>query len=227
MEQIDRGGALPALPTVTSAAPAAARPPATRRARPQLTQSLAEGQIVIISARWLLVLAGLLLTLWSPGPDALAEIQLRVPVLLVLALANFYLHAQVLMRRPIAANLIYAASAADIIVITLLLLTQGGFDAPLYIFYFPAILAFSVAFPARLSALFTAILIGLYSCISLEGALRSADGLPLLLMRLLVLAAVAVCGQLYGQVEQRRRAAPRDAFEALLAQTRPADEPRA
>ena len=101
------------------------------QALPPLTQSMAEGQIVIICARWLLVLAALLLTLWSPGPDALADIRLRVPVLLLLAVANFYLHAQVLMRRPVAANIIYAASVADIIVITLLLLAQGSFASPL------------------------------------------------------------------------------------------------
>jgi hypothetical protein len=226
MEQIEMSAPAAALQSGASPQPDEIAN-AVRPARRQLSESLADGQIVIISARWLLVLAALLLTLWSPGPDALSDIRLRVPVLLALAVANFYLHAQVLMRRPVAADVIYAASAADIIVITLLLLAQGGFDAPLYIFYFPAILAFSVAFPAVLTAGFTALLIFLYSCISLPGALAQTDGLPVLIMRLLMLGAVAVCGQLYQQVEQRRRAAPSAAFEMLLAQTRRADEPHA
>jgi hypothetical protein len=226
MERIDMSGPAATLQAGASSQPEQIAHP-VRTAQSQLSQSLADGQIVIISARWLLVLAALLLTLWSPGPDALSAIRLRAPVLLALAVANFYLHAQVLMRRPVAADVIYAASAADIIVITLLVLNQGGFDAPLYIFYFPAILAFSVAFPAMITAGFTALLIVMYSCISLPGATDSADGLPVLIMRLLMLASVAVCGQIYLQVEQRRRAAPSAAFEMLLAQTRPADEPHA
>lgn len=200
--------------------------PQPKRPEPRLADHLADGQIVIIGARWLLVLAGLLLTLWSPGPDAMHDIRLRVPVLLLLAGGNFYLHAQLLMRRPVAPSLVYVVSAADMVVITLLLLSQGGFDAPLYIFYFPALLALSVAFSTPMVIGFTGIMLGMYATISLPGALNSADGLPVLIMRLLMLVAVAVCGQLYSRVEARRRSATSDAFDVLLAQTHRADTPQ-
>src|SRR5262245_43492587 len=75
-------------------ATAAPRPPARVR-DPEVSAS---GQLVIVTARWVLVLAGLLLALWSPGP--IGQIRLHVLTLLILAVGNFYLHAQLLMRRP-------------------------------------------------------------------------------------------------------------------------------
>lgn len=227
MERIDFGSDSGIAATLSEDAQAEAGAQHRRALQEQsrLSQSLADGQIVIISARWLLVLTALMLTLWTSDPNTLSDIRLRVPVLLLLAIANFYLHAQVLMRRSVAANVIYAASAADMVVISLLLLAQGGFEAPLYIFYFPAILAFSVAFPATITACFTAIVIGLYASLSLPSATDTPDGLPVLVMRLLMIAAVAVCGQVYWRVEQSRRNAGSQAFDALLAQARRTDEP--
>ena len=68
-------------------------------------------------------------------------------------------------------------------------------------------------------------MVAVYSVITLPAALDTTNGLPVLIMRLMILAAIAVCGQLYSQVEERRRFATADAFETLLAQTRRADEP--
>ncbi|MDQ2996300.1 MAG: hypothetical protein M3R61_04500, partial [Chloroflexota bacterium] len=71
-------------------------PPRQPRVRtPEVT---ADGQSVIVVARWVLVLSGLVLALWNPG--AIGEIRLHVLALLLLAVGNFYLHAQLLMHRP-------------------------------------------------------------------------------------------------------------------------------
>src|SRR5688572_20844296 len=93
-----------------------------KAAAPAVSEDVASGQIVIISARWVLVLAGLLLTLWQPG--TLAELRVHIVALLLLAVGNFYLHAQVLMRRPLPDLAVYAASVADIAVISLLAFSQ-------------------------------------------------------------------------------------------------------
>ena len=61
------------------------------------SEDLAQGQIVIVSARWILVIAGLVLTLWAP--DKIGTLRIQLMVLLILAVANFYLHAQLLMRK--------------------------------------------------------------------------------------------------------------------------------
>src|SRR5687768_17094339 len=94
------------------------------KAAPAVSEDVGSGQIVIISARWVLVLAGLLLTLCQPG--TLAELRVHIVALLLLAVGNFYLHAQVLMRRQLPDLAVYAASVADIAVISLLAFSQGG-----------------------------------------------------------------------------------------------------
>lgn len=167
---------------------------------------LAHGQIVIVVARWILVAAGLVLALWNP--ESIGPLRLQVLVLLLIAVGNFFLHAQLLRRRIALDAIAYAASAADLVVITLLVASQKGFDSPLFVFYFPAILAFSVAFEFRLTALYTVGTLGAYSLICMESfglSLKSED-VQTLVVRLVMLAAVAVCGALYQKIERDRRA---------------------
>src|SRR5207237_10295048 len=84
---------------------------------------LARGQLIIVLARWLLVLAGLVIALWSP--QRLLELQIEVGVLLLVAIANFHLHAQLVQRKPTLKLVAQAASIGDLLVITLLIALQG------------------------------------------------------------------------------------------------------
>ena len=180
------------------------------------TEDLAYGQMVIITARWMLVGSGFILALWNP--DAIGELRVQIGLILALAGANFFLHSQVLMKRPVLAPVVYAASAADIVVISLIVIAAGGFETGLFVFYFPAILALSVAFHPRVTAVFagTAILVyGLIGAATLSGA-----GGEVLVTRLIMLAAVAVCGSIYWQVERSRREAAAERQESLLAQVK-------
>jgi len=186
-------------PTPLEAEAAPPRQPHVRT--PEVT---ADGQSVIVIARWVLVLSGLVLTLWNPG--AIGEIRLHVLALLLLAVGNFYLHAQLLMRRPAINAIAYAASAADIAVITLLVVSQGGFASPLYIFYFPALLAFSVAFPPARTLGFASVVVGAYACVSLFSAATEAD-VRGIIVRIMMLIAVAVAGTIYQRIEESRRGA--------------------
>jgi hypothetical protein len=170
-----------------------------------VSEDLAYGQYVIIAARWILVLAGLVLTLWLPG--AIADLRVQIMTLLLLAVVNFYLHAQLLMRRPTADAIAYLASAADLVVITLLVMQGGPSGSNLYIFYFPAIVALSVAFPTELVLSYTGTTILVYASVyiyDLDVEPTSAQG-QVLVARLLMLAAVAVCGNVYWRIEHRRR----------------------
>jgi hypothetical protein len=193
----------------------AAAPPWPARIRdPEVS---AAGQLVIVTARWVLVLSGLLLALWNPGP--IGQIRLHVLTLLILAVGNFYLHAQLLMRRPAVSAVAYAASAIDIAVITLLIATQGGFASSLYVFYFPALLAFSVAFPTSRTVGFGSVAVGLYACVGLFSVESERDAQSLV-VRLLMLIAVAVCGNLFARIEASRR---RTATEMPAEQAAAAD----
>jgi hypothetical protein len=162
---------------------------------------LALGQGVIVAARWVLVAAGLGLALIAP-PSA-GFLRTQVLLVQVLAVCNFALHAQLLRRRPTIAALAYAASAADIAIVTALVGVDGGYASGLYVFYFPAILALSVAFPAIIAAAYIAATLTAMGAIALATAPVGAE--QDLLIRGLMLLAVGLCGALYANVEARRR----------------------
>jgi hypothetical protein len=167
---------------------------------------LDHGQIVIVTARWLMIGVGLVLTIAYPTA-ALAGLRLQVSLILLLAIANFYLHAQVIRGRPIPLWAAYGASAADLLVISLLVAAQGGFGSHRYVLYFPALLALSVAFEPAVTLVY-AVATGLvYAVISLPTAEPTETAV--LVSRLLMLAAVAFCGAVYWRVERDRRGVPK------------------
>ncbi|HET7769415.1 MAG TPA: hypothetical protein VFN74_11625 [Chloroflexota bacterium] len=180
---------------------------------------IAYGQIVVITARWVLIAAGIVLALWSPGNAT--ELRIQIAVLLSLAVANFYLHAQLLTRKPVVDLVAYGTSAADIVIISTLIANQGGFASSLYVFYFPAVLAFSVSFSTWMTFCFATSAIGLYLIISLNSlGLGMADqGVAQdIATRLAMLAAVAFCGNAYWRIERTRRHSARAAQRALERQ---------
>jgi hypothetical protein len=179
---------------------------------------LASGQVVIVAARWILVTAGLVLALWNPA--AIGPLRLQVLVLLLIAVANFFLHSQLLRKRGMVSDTAYLASAADLGVISLLVATQGGFDSNLFVFYFPAMLALSVAFRPKLTALYGGATVAAYALICLQSVGRdlNSDHVQTIFVRTLMLAAVAVCGALYQRIERDRRSgelAPEPAFDEV------------
>ena len=169
--------------------------------RTETTEDLAHGQVVIIAARWILVVAGLTLALWNPS--GMGDLQVSIVFILGLAMANFFLHAHVLMGRPVSTSLAYAASAADVAVISLVVIVAGGFDTIPFVFYFPALLALSVAFPTRVTAAFAAATIATYGLISVATASPS-EGANVI-AQMVMLAGVAVCGNVYWRIERDRR----------------------
>lgn len=180
-------------------------------------EDLRYGQYAIVSARWVLVLAGLMLVLWNPGP--VSELRVQILVILLLAVANFYLHAQLMMGRPTLSTVVYGASAADLIVISVMVIVGEGFSSNTFVFYYVAILAFSVAFPPIMTLLFAAGATGFYGLIGLGTIIdfTSAE-LQTLVARMVMMAAVAVVGSMYWQIERNRREAAIEAREKLMAQ---------
>ena len=177
---------------------------------------LTYGQGVIIAARWILVVAGLMLAFWNPG--GIVELRFQIVLVLGLSVANFYLHSQVLMGKPSIPAVVLGASAADIAVISLIVATQGGFASNLYVFYFPALLALSVTFRTRVTVVFAAVTVAVYAAIA-SLAMPADDG-QVLVTRLLILAAVAVCGNLYWMIERDRRRDGEKTHKATRAQVR-------
>ena len=171
-----------------------------------ISDDLAYGQIVIVTFRWLMAAAGFAFAIWNPGP--VAELRVQILVIFALAVANFYLHSQILMGRPSLDLVVYAASAVDIALITVLVASANGFESPLYIFYYPAVLVFSVAFPTAVTVAFTGGAMTLYVMVC-QPALGTEANLHVMATRLLTLGAVGLCGAIYWRIERdRRREAP-------------------
>ena len=182
------------------------------------SEDLIQGQIVLVTARWILIVAGLALVLWHPGP--IGELRLEVLVLLLLAVPNFYLHALVLMRRPAIDLVVYLASAADLAIVTLLVASQGGFKSNIFVFYFPALLGLSVAFPLGMTVLYGGGVVVLYGLIASATATPTSDNYQAIVTRLLMLAAVATCGCIYLHIERNRRRAATEEHNRLRAELR-------
>jgi hypothetical protein len=168
------------------------------------TDDLSNGQIVTIIARWLLIATGLVITLWSPAPHDLTQVKISLFVLLGLAVGNFFLHAQLLMKRPMPSSLVYCASALDLAVVTLITAIFGGLAAPMFVFYYPALLALGLAFPRAVAITFTLATLGAYAMAAVPYRATDAD-LQIFIARLISLVAVAVIAQLYQHVEHDRR----------------------
>ncbi|GMQ79165.1 MAG: hypothetical protein BMS9Abin02_1725 [Anaerolineae bacterium] len=178
------------------------------------SSDLIYGQPVIVAMRWILVASGLLLILWNP--DSLSVMRVQILVILLLALANFYLHAQLLMKRPVIDEVVYVSSAVDLILVTVLILIGNGFESRLLVYYFPAIVSFSVVFPTVLTGTYVGSTIAVYGLI---GLISGGDPM-IILTRLLIIAAVGTCGNLYLRIERSRRKEARESQEHLMVQIR-------
>lgn len=163
---------------------------------------LDHGQIVVVTARWLMIGVGLVLTLAYPTAT-LGDLRLQVSLILLLAIANFYLHAQLIRGRAIPLWAAYSASGADLLVITLLVATQGGFGSYRYVLFFPALLALSVAFDPTVTFAYAVATAVVYAVVS--APTTEPTDAPVLVTRVLMLAAVAFCGAVYWRVERERR----------------------
>jgi hypothetical protein len=174
-----------------------------RPRRAEARADLDHGQVVIIMARWLLIVVGLFLLILKPTSH-LAELRLQIALILLLGLVNFLLHAQMLKRRPMPVGVAYAASALDLVVVTMLVLSQGG-DSPIFVLYFPALVALSVAFEPLVTIAYAFATAGVYGMIAAIEMPVGIEAAPIVLTRVLMLAAVAFCGGVYWYVEHDRR----------------------
>lgn len=174
-------------------------------------QDLVSGQPVIVAVRWIMIVTALILAIWNV--ESMADLRLQIIAILLLAVTNFYLQAQLLMKRHLNKNIVYGASAVDLIMITVLVMFQGGYFSSIYVFYLPAIAAFAVAFPRPLTALYTIIVVLVYGLVAL---VTSGVQVDVVVARLMMITAVAFCGSLYLQLEHQRRLEAFESDEAFL-----------
>ncbi len=175
------------------------------RNNPEVIENINQGQIVVITARWILILIGWVLVLWLPEPTAAWQLRTAIVLLMAYSSMNFFLTVQWVNRSRLLADAVLVTSVVDLALVTTLVAVFG--TANVYVFYLPALLALSVTFPRVTTALCAGSIVVLYSLIALAKAgdyLDTAEAQSIF-VRVIVLAAVAFCGSLYREIEADRR----------------------
>jgi hypothetical protein len=173
-----------------------------RPTRTEAQSDLDHGQVVIITARWVLIAVGLFLLIVKPAGDV-AELRVQIALVLLLGLGNFFMHAQLLKRRPVDRAVALAGGAVDLAVVSALLASQGG-TSQVYVLYFPALLALSVAFEPIVTLIYTGATAVVYAAIA-GAAIPAGESSAVVMTRIVMLAAVPFCGAAYWSVEHERR----------------------
>src|SRR3954453_5825227 len=179
----------------------------TRAAKQEAAEDIYFGQVVLIWARWFVILATAILAFWSS--DTAGKLSARVPILVVLLGMNFFLHYRTLMDRPANSNVLIASSLIDLAVIGIIIATwQGhGLSSPYFVLLFPVMFAFALVFPPRLAAAYALLAIGTYLviCLLTGPSLIHAANAKMFVERIITLGAVAGLGTYYWRIQRDRR----------------------
>jgi hypothetical protein len=181
-----------------------------RTAKQAEQEDLFFGQSVILWARWSIIVAGIVLVLWTSTDIAL--LTQTMPFFLVLMGVNFFLHGRYVTGSPLNRVAVTVASVVDLILITaIVVLWPGshGLNNEFFVLYFPVVFAFALVFTRKIEAAYTALAIVLYvgACIfsgSVPFDLGDKD--KLLVMRVIVIAALGFLGNYYFRIQRDRLA---------------------
>ena len=172
------------------------------------------GQLVIIWARWFVILTGAILALWAA--NSISELTVASLLIVALMAVNFFVHGRYLMEKPINRTLAGLVSLVDLIVITLIVLAwrgQTGLESPFFIFYYPVVAAFAFVFTPGFTLVYTVLALLSYVgavFISDPGFVLNAQDFELLITRLITLAAMGGLGTYYWRIQRDRRRLARE-----------------
>jgi hypothetical protein len=160
------------------------------------------GQIVIIMARWFLIAAGTVITLWSAKD--MFQLTLAILTVVVLMTMNFFIHTRYLTGQPVNKVLLLFANIVDLTIVTLLISFwngQTGLNSNFFILYYPMLFAWALVFSPSTTTLFSLITLTVYSSACLlttdQNLMFSVAGVELLCMRLITLGAMGGLGTYY------------------------------
>lgn len=168
------------------------------------------GQTVIVWARWSVIVAGIVLVLWTSTDVAL--LTRTMPFFLVLMAINFFFHGRYVMGSPLNRTVVTVASVVDLSLITAIVVfwpNAEGFHNQFYVLYFPVVFAFALVFTRRIEVVYTVLACTAYAgaCV-VTGTLNITDGsaMKTLVMRLIVIASMGFLGNFYFRIQRDRLA---------------------
>lgn len=193
------------------------------------------GVAILVYARWLLAAAALAALDYEPNVNRISGLGINAVVLVALAL-NLFLQLRLSRGRPVPTGPAVLASGWDAAAITAAIGLHDGFQSTSYILYFPALLAFSLVFPGRWSALYSGVTAFAYLVVIYlaQPGFRPGDSadLKVLLLRLATMATTALIANIVVRIERQRRLAAvraetERAAELLVMERRALDAERA
>jgi signal transduction histidine kinase len=174
------------------------------------------GLIVIIWARWSIVIFAFILSLYRA--EEMFTLMLTIVGLLAVALINFVLHTRILSKQPVEIKWVYSASIVDICLISLITGLEGGLYTNVFLYYYPAVLGFALVFPGAVTILLTIAVITLYSGICLLASTPSIQfngDESIFIFRLAALLGIVIVGNRYRSVERQRMVKENDTRQTL------------
>jgi len=179
-----------------------------RTAKQAEQEDLFFGQTVILWARWSVIVAGIVLVLWTSTNVSL--LTQTMPFFLVLMAVNFFLHGRYVMGSPLNRTAVTIASVVDLILITAIVVLwpgEHGLNNQFFVLYFPVVFAFALVFTRRVEVAYTGLAILAYTtgCF-LTGTVHVSNDFKVLVMRLIVIAAMGFLGNYYFRIQRGRLA---------------------
>ncbi len=166
------------------------------------------GQTVIVWARWSVIVAGIVLVLWTSTNVGL--LTQTMPFFLVLMAINFFFHGRYVMGSPLNRTVVTAACIVDLVLITAIVVFwpgAHGLQNQFFVLYMPVVFAFALVFTRRLEVVYTVLALLAYT-----GACVLTGTVPLdlgsddkvLVMRLIVIASMGFLGNYYFRIQRDR-----------------------
>lgn len=184
---------------------------AIRTTEQEAAEDIFFGQLVIIYARWFVVIAMTILVLWSS--ETLNQMVIGIALVVPLIALNFFIHGRYLMEKPANRLLLIILGIVDAIVISLIIAFWPGdlgLFSQFYVFYYPIVLAFAFVFPGRLSIFYTLFVLVIYSatCVMFSPQfVADMEEIERLVIRLITIAATGMIGIYYYRIQRSRRRA--------------------
>lgn len=166
------------------------------------------GQTVILWARWSVIVAGIVLVLWTS--TSISHLTQTVPFFLALMAMNFFLHGRYVMGSPLNRAVVTVASLIDLVLITAIVVFwpgSHGLNNQFFVLYFPVVFAFALVFTRRIEAAYTVMAMAAYAgACFLSGTVTLDLGYDdkVLVMRLIVIAAMGFLGNYYFRIQRDR-----------------------
>jgi hypothetical protein len=181
-----------------------------RTAQQEAAEDIFFGQVVIIWARWFLILAGTILVLWNATEST--DLVVAILPIIALMIMNFYTHGRYLMEKPINTNLLMLTCLIDVVVITLIVLLWKpvGMQSEFFVFYYPIVLGVAFVFPQQITAVYTALVLLTYTIVSFvvsSPMLADVGYQKTLIQRLITIGAMGGLGAFYWRIQRNRRRA--------------------